>query len=136
MIQRLSHTTLYVTDQDQAREFYAGKLGLEVRTDQTMGDFRWLTVGPKAQPELEIVLMKVGANPGADEQTAQQVRDLLQSGKLGAAGVFDTADCRKTFQELKERGVEFLQEPKDQFYGVEAVFRDPFGNRFSLTQPK
>lgn len=136
MIQRLSHTTLYVTDHDQAHEFYVGKLGLEVRTDQTMGSFRWLTVGPKGQPELEIVLMKIGSQPGGDEASAAQFFDLLRSGKLAAAGVFDTADCRKTYEELKERGVEFLKAPADEFYGVEAVFRDPFGNSFSLTQPK
>jgi uncharacterized glyoxalase superfamily protein PhnB len=53
-----------------------------------------------------------------------------------SAGAFQPADCRKTFEELKAKGAEFVSEPKDQFYDVEAVFKDPFGNRFSLTQPK
>jgi predicted enzyme related to lactoylglutathione lyase len=136
MIQRLSHTTLYVTDQDVAKDFYVNKLGFDLKTDQNLGPLRWLTVAPKGQPDFEIILMQVGANNGNDEEAAGQLRSLLENGKMGAVGVFDTADCLKTYQELKERGVQFLQEPKDQFYGIEAVFRDPAGNRFSLTQPK
>jgi predicted enzyme related to lactoylglutathione lyase len=136
MIQRLSHTTLYVTDQDAAKDFYVNKLGFDLKTDQSLGDFRWLTVSPKGQADFEIILMQVGANCGNDAEATSQLRSLLENGKLGAAGVFDTADCHKTYEELKARGVQFLQEPKDQFYGIEAVFRDPAGNRFSLTQPK
>jgi len=136
MIQRLSHTTLYVTDQDAARDFYVNKLGFELRMDQSLGDFRWLTVGPKGQPELEIILMKVGANCGNDQESAEQLRVLLETGKLGAAGVFNTADCRKTYEELVARGVEFAAPPEDKFYGIEAIFKDNSGNRFSLTQPK
>jgi predicted enzyme related to lactoylglutathione lyase len=136
MIQRLSHTTLYVTDQDTARDFYVNKLGFELRMDQSMGDFRWLTVGPKGQPELEIILMKVGSNCGNDAESANQLKLLLETGKLGAAGVFNTADCQKTYEELVARGVEFAAPPEDKFYGIEAIFKDNSGNRFSLTQPK
>lgn len=136
MIQRLSHTTLYVIDQDVAKDFYVNKLGFDLKTDQNLGPLRWLTVAPKGQPDFEIILMQVGANNGNDEDAAAQLRSLLEKGKMGAMGVFDTADCHKTYEELKARGVQFLQEPKDQFYGIEAVFRDPAGNRFSLTQPK
>jgi predicted enzyme related to lactoylglutathione lyase len=136
MIQRLSHTTLYVIDQDEAKDFYVNKLGFELRMDQSMGEFRWLTVGPKGQPELEIILMKVGTNTGNDAETAERLKEMLQTGKLGAAGVFNTADCRQTYEELKARGVEFAAPPEDKFYGIEAVFRDNSGNRFSLTQPK
>jgi catechol 2,3-dioxygenase-like lactoylglutathione lyase family enzyme len=136
MIQRFSHATLYVTDQDAAREFYVNKLGFELRMDQEANGFRWLTVGPKGQPEFQLILMRVGSNCGNDDTSAAQIRDLLVSGKLGAAGVFETADCRKTYEELSAKGVEFLAPPEDKFYGVEAVFRDPSGNRFSLTQPR
>ena len=136
MIQRLSHSTLHVTDQDAAREFYVNKLGFELRMDQEAGGFRWLTVGPKGQPEFQLILMKVGANCGNDDESTRQIVSLLTGGKLGAAGVFETADCRKTYEELAAKGVEFLAPPEDKFYGVEAVFRDPAGNRFSLTQPK
>ena len=136
MIQRYSHSTLYVTDQDAAREFYVQKLGFELRMDQEFGGFRWLTVGPKGQPDFQLILMKVGANTGNDPEATEQIRALLTGGKLGAAGVFETADCRKTYEELPAKGVEFLAPPEDKFYGVEAVFKDSSGNRFSLTQPK
>jgi hypothetical protein len=63
------------------------------------------------------------------------IAELMKKGTFGA-GVFQTADCRKTYEELKAKGLEFLSPPKEQFYGIEAVFRDPFGNWFSMTQPK
>lgn len=132
MISRLSHATIYVKDQERAKAFYTEKLGFEVRTDQTMGDFRWLSVGPKSQPDLEIVLL----NPGKsmyDEETTGRIWELMERGALGA-GVFETENCRQTYDELTERGVEFLSPPKERPYGVEATFRDDSGNWFSLTQ--
>ena len=136
MIQRMSHTAIFVPDQDQAKEFYVDKLGFEVKTDASMPNgFRWLTVSPKGQPDLEIILMKIAAGPKLQETDVAVIKELVKKGAFGA-GVFDTADCRKTYEELKARGVEFLAPPKEEFYGVQAVFRDPFGNWFSLTQPK
>jgi catechol 2,3-dioxygenase-like lactoylglutathione lyase family enzyme len=135
MIQRLSHSVVYVLDQDSAYDFYINKLGLEVRTDHTMPGLRWLTVGPKGQPDLEIVLMPLTAGPHMPEETVKALRDLVKNGAMGS-GVFQTADCRKTYDELKAKGVEFKQEPADRFYGIEAIFRDDSGNWFSLTQPK
>jgi catechol 2,3-dioxygenase-like lactoylglutathione lyase family enzyme len=147
MIQKMSHTTIYVLDQDQARDFYVGKLGFEIKVDQSLPTgFRWLTVAPKGQSELEIILLKVGSGTnfskakGGDDgkndaSDVDTMAGLLKKGMFNA-GAFHTADCRKTFAELKAKGVEFVAEPKDQFYGVEAVFKDPFGNWFSLTQPK
>jgi catechol 2,3-dioxygenase-like lactoylglutathione lyase family enzyme len=147
MIQKMSHATIYVLDQDQAREFYVGKLGFEVKVDQTLPNgFRWLTVAPKGQSDLEIILMRVGSGDPfmqmkggsaakAENRDLDAMAALLKKGMF-SAGAFRTADCRKTFEELKAKGVEFLSEPKDQFYGVEAVFKDPFGNWFSMSQPK
>jgi predicted enzyme related to lactoylglutathione lyase len=135
MIKSLSHASLYVTDYDQALDFYVEKLGFEVRMDQTMGEFRWLTVAPKDQKELQIVLMKLIPSPMMDEATVGQMRELLSKGAFGA-GVFSTADCRATHAELAAKGVEFMQEPSERPYGIEALFRDPFGNWFSLTQPR
>jgi catechol 2,3-dioxygenase-like lactoylglutathione lyase family enzyme len=135
MIQRLSHTTIYVLDQDAARDFYVNKLGFEVRMDASMDSgFRWLTVGPKGQPDLQIILMKVDG-PNMQPDVAATLRDLLVRGKLGG-GVLQTSDCRKTYEELKAKGVEFLSPPKEQFYGVEALVKDNSGNWFSLTEPK
>ena len=136
MIQKLSHTSIYVLDQESAYDFYVGKLGLEVRTDARMENgFRWLTVGPKGQPDLEIVLMPVQAGPMMDETCAEQLRALIRQGTFGA-GVLETADCRAAFEELKAKGVEFMREPTEQFYGIEALMKDDSGNWFSLTERK
>jgi len=135
MIQRLSHTTFYVLDQDAARDFYVNKLGFEVRMDAKMDNgFRWLTVSPKGQPDLQIILMKVDG-PNMQPEMAKVLKDLLLSGKFGA-GVLQTSDCRKTYEELMAKGVEFLSPPKEQFYGVEAILKDNSGNWFSMTEPK
>jgi catechol 2,3-dioxygenase-like lactoylglutathione lyase family enzyme len=132
MITALSHTTIWVLDQDEALEFYTRKLGFDVSTDATMDDFRWLTVTPPDRPEHELVLAVPGP-PMMDEESAAQVKTLVAKGALGA-GAFDTDDCRGTFKELAARGVTFLTEPTERFYGIEATFRDNSGNWFSMTQ--
>ena len=136
MIQRMSHTAIFVLDQDVAKDFYVNKLGFQTKTDETMPNgFRWLTVTPKGQPDLEIILMKVTPGPKLAAEDVATISELVKKGAFGA-GVFETADCRKTYEELKAKGVEFVSAPKDQFYGIEAVFKDPFGNWFSMSQPK
>jgi catechol 2,3-dioxygenase-like lactoylglutathione lyase family enzyme len=136
MIQRLSHVSIYVLDQDEAYDFYVNKLGFEVRMDQKMDNgFRWLTLSPKGQPNLQIVLMPTGPSPMMDQETSDALRTLIRKGVLGV-GVVQTADCRKTYEELKAKGVEFAQAPEERFYGIEALFKDNSGNWFSMTQPK
>ena len=142
MIQRMSHSAIFVLDQDVAKDFYVNKLGFELKMDESMPNgFRWLTVSPKGQPDLQIILMKVAPSPfeggmqKIQTQDVNTISDLMKKGAFGA-GVFQTADCRKSYEEMKAQGVEFLSPPKEQFYGVEAVFKDPFGNWFSMTQPK
>src|SRR5262245_44864904 len=114
MITRLSHATIYVLDQEEALKFYRDKLGFEVRTDAKMDNgFRWLTVGPKTQPELEIILMAVKESPmfAADKVTA--LRNLIQSGSMGV-GVLDVDNCQKTYEDLKSKGVEFMSPPTER----------------------
>ena len=136
MIQRFTHATIFVADQDAAKEFYVDKLGFEVRADNSMGGgFRWLTVGPKGQPDFQIILMKLAPFGRMTADNAATLKNIIESG-LVAAGVFETADCRKTYEELLARGVDFPSPPEEKFYGIEAVFQDPSGNRFSLTQRK
>ncbi len=135
MIQALSHATIYVDDHDRALEFYTKKLGFEVRSDVSLEGFRWLTVGAKDQKDLALVLMALKPSPMMNEATVAQMRELLRKGAFGT-GVFKTADCRGTYATLKERGVEFMQEPAERPYGIEALFRDDSGNWFSLTQPR
>jgi catechol 2,3-dioxygenase-like lactoylglutathione lyase family enzyme len=135
MIQRLSATTLFVADQDAAQDFYVNKLGFEVRMDQTMGNFRWLTVSSKAQPDFQIILMKLAPEGRMDAESAATLRNLIQKG-ISAAGVFETGDIQRTYEELAARGVEFVSPPTQKFYGTEAVFKDPTGNWFSLIERK
>ncbi len=133
---RISTTQMWVHDQDEALEFYTDKLGMEVRSDVTvaeMGDFRWLTVGPVGQPEMEIVLMPVAGPPMMDETTAGQVRDLMSKGFAGTV-FLTTDDCQATYEQLRDRGVEFVEPPEERPYGIDAGFRDPSGNSFRLTQ--
>jgi catechol 2,3-dioxygenase-like lactoylglutathione lyase family enzyme len=136
MITRLSHTTIYVLDQAAALEFYRDKLGFEVRTDMTMDNgFRWLTVGPKTQPDLEIILMAVRETPMFSADKVAALRKLIESGSMGA-GVLEVDDCWKTYEELKAKGVQFMSPPAERFYGVEALLKDNSGNWFSMTQHK
>ncbi|MFH8349085.1 VOC family protein [Streptomyces sp. NPDC018045] len=135
MIKGLAITTVWVLDQDRAKEFYTDRLGLEVRTDMRMGGeggMRWLTVGAKDQPEVELTLMVPGP-PGLDPEAGELLKQLVSKGLMGA-GVLATDDVMADYTALKAKGVEFLQEPQERPYGIEAIFRDDSGNWFSLTQ--
>jgi catechol 2,3-dioxygenase-like lactoylglutathione lyase family enzyme len=133
---KIGTTQVWVHDQNAALEFYTKKLGMEVRSDVTlpeMGDFRWLTVGPVGQPDIDIVLMAIPGPPVMDEATAAQVRDLMGKGFAGTVFLV-TDDCQKSYEELSARGVEFIETPEERPYGIDAGFRDPSGNSFRLTQ--
>jgi len=133
---RLTNAQLWVHDQDEALAFYTQKLGMEVRADVTiaeMGDFRWLTVGPAEQPDVSIVLMAIPGPPVMDSETAEQVRSLMAKGFAGTI-FLTTDDCRAAYEELKGRGVEFVEQPEERPYGIDSSFRDPSGNHIRLTQ--
>ncbi|MEP6919725.1 MAG: VOC family protein [bacterium] len=135
MIRKMSHATIFVNNQDEALTFYRDKLGFQVHTDAMVGpDFRWLTMNVPDQPDFEIVLMEPKPGMLMDQTTADQLRAILNKGVLGA-GVFNTDDCLATYQELKDKGVQFVSEPAERPYGIETVFKDNSGNWFSLTQP-
>jgi predicted enzyme related to lactoylglutathione lyase len=133
---RIANAQLWVHDQDEALRFYTEKVGMEVRADVTlpeMGDFRWLTVGPPGQEDFSIVLMAIPGPPVMDEQTAGQVRDLMAKGFAGTV-FLTTDDCQASYEELKGRGVEFVEQPEERPYGIDSAFRDPSGNYIRLTQ--
>jgi uncharacterized glyoxalase superfamily protein PhnB len=132
----ISTVQLWVHDQAAALAFWTDRVGFELRADVTvpeMGNFRWLTVGPAGQPDVEIVLMAIPGQPVMDDETSAQVRALTAKGYTGTV-FLTTADCRKTFEELSGRGVEFVEEPTEMPYGIDAAFRDPAGNNIRLTQ--
>jgi uncharacterized glyoxalase superfamily protein PhnB len=133
---RIANMQLWVHDQDEALEFYTKKLGFEVRSDVTlpeMGNFRWLTVGPAGQDEVAITLMPIPGPPLFDAETAEQIRSLMSKG-AGATVFLTTDDCRASFEELKARGVEFVEEPEERPYGIDSGFRDVSGNHIRLTE--
>ena len=134
MITKMSHVCIYVLDQDRAYDFYVKKLGCEVRTDAPMGPgMRWLTVGPKEQPDLEIALLPIVEGEIFSKETALQMRTLVKSGTFGF-GTFECKDIYATYEELKTKGVEFSKPPKKEVYGIAALFKDDSGNWFSLGQ--
>jgi catechol 2,3-dioxygenase-like lactoylglutathione lyase family enzyme len=133
---RIANAQLWVHDQDEALAFYTEKLGMEVRADVTLpelGDFRWLAVGPAGQDGVSIVLMAIPGPPIMDDETAEQVRSLVAKGFAGTI-FLTTDDCQAAYQELKGRGVEFVEEPEERPYGIDSAFRDPSGNHLRLTQ--
>jgi predicted enzyme related to lactoylglutathione lyase len=133
---RIANAQLWVHDQDEALAFYTGKLGMEVRVDATLpelGNFRWLTVGPAGQPDVSIVLMAIPGPPVMDAETAESVRTLMAKGFAGTI-FLTTDDCHASYEELRSRGVEFVDRPEERPYGIDSSFRDPSGNHLRLTQ--
>jgi uncharacterized glyoxalase superfamily protein PhnB len=133
---RIAVAHIWVHDQQEALDFYTKKLGMEVRADVSfpeMGEFRWLTVAPPGQDDVEIVLMPIPGPPVMDEETAQQVRTVMANGFAGTV-FLATDDCQKSYEELKARGVEFTEAPEQRPYGIDSGFRDPSGNSIRLTQ--
>jgi catechol 2,3-dioxygenase-like lactoylglutathione lyase family enzyme len=129
----LSHCFLTVHDQDAALAFYRDTLGLEVRADVLFEGMRWLTVGPPSQPEVEIGLLPPGG-PFITPEEREQALALTAKG-LAPGVIFFTDDCDATFEQLSAAGVEVIQEPIDQPYGVrDCSFRDPSGNHLRFSQ--
>jgi catechol 2,3-dioxygenase-like lactoylglutathione lyase family enzyme len=135
MFNAITHSQIFVLDQDQALDFYVGKLGLEVAADVDLGPMRGLAVCVPGHPERQILLERPGP-PAMSEETARQVRDLVTKGATGGWLILTTDDCRKTYETLLARGVEFTEEPTERDYGIDCGLRDPFGNRLRFTQPK
>jgi catechol 2,3-dioxygenase-like lactoylglutathione lyase family enzyme len=130
----ITHTGIFVLDQDEALDFYVGKLGFEVNTDADLGFMRWLTVNLPGQPDRQI-LLELPGGPMHDDPTRDQIRDLVTKGATGLVLGLTTDDCRGTYEQLKAKGVEFTEEPTERAYGIDCGIRDPFGNHIRLTQP-
>jgi catechol 2,3-dioxygenase-like lactoylglutathione lyase family enzyme len=136
MINRLAVDGIWVKDQNEALRFYTEKLGFEIRADITNGDYRWLSVGLKSQPDLEFGLLALKPGGMLTQEDVDQLTKLVEAGKIGR-GVWKTDDCQKTYETLKAKGVDFVQPPTDRPYGsIEAVFKDNSGNVMVLSQDK
>ena len=134
MFTRVTHTFIHVLDQDEALDFYVGKLGMVVHTDADLGFMRWLTVTLPDRDGVQIGLMQPGP-PAFDDATTEQVRELVSKGAGGGGVILETDDCRATYEKLRALGVEFTQEPVERFYGTDCALRDPFGNPIRFTEP-
>ena len=132
MFQAMTHTNIWVTDQDEALDFYVGKLGLEVAADQDLGFMRWLTVNVPGQPDRQIILSALQP-PAVEPALLEPARQLLGAGVTGMV-FLTTADCRATHAQLSGSGVEFSQGPIEQPYGLDCEARDPFGNRVRIAE--
>lgn len=133
MLNSLAISQIYVLDQNEALDFYVGKLGLKVKDDIDLGFMRWLTVCVPGDEGRAILLEKPG-QPVMDDKAAAQVRDLVTKGRAGGHLFFTTDDCRKTFEALRARGVEFTEAPTERPYGIDCGLRDPFGNHLRFSQ--
>ena len=118
----------------EARTFYVEKLGFRVHTDARNGDYRWLTVQHPEQPSFQLGLF-TPSPPTVDAATAQALRELVAKGAMPPL-VFLVDDCRASFEQMRERGVEFTQEPMDRYGNVDASFRDPSGNGWKMIQAR
>ncbi|MEU0208541.1 VOC family protein [Streptomyces canus] len=132
MIQGLGIATVWTFDQQRTKAFFTEKLDFEVRSEVSMGEMTWVTVGAKEQQGVELALMSLDG-PGLDPESAEALKKLVGKGVMGA-GAFRTDDCRGDYETFRARGVEFIQEPQERPYGIEAIFRDDSGNWYSLTQ--
>jgi len=133
MFNAITQSQIFVLDQDEALEFYVGKLGLALNTDADLGFMRWLTVNVPGQPDRQILLEKPGP-PAMDEATAEQVRELVTRGAMGGWLILTTDDAQKTHATLRDRGVELTEEPTQRPYGIDFGLRDPFGNAIRIGQ--
>lgn len=133
MITKMTHVSIFVTNQERAYDFYTNKLGFKVLQDVPMpGGDRWITVYPPEQPGFEIILSPITRGQFS-EATVKTLKELVEKGTFGV-GLFTCHDIFATYEELKAKGVEFTKPPKKEFYGTEAIFKDDSGNWFSLAQ--
>jgi predicted enzyme related to lactoylglutathione lyase len=124
MLTKLAVVTILVRDQDEALRFYTEKLGLEKMDDMSFEGNRWLTVTAKNQKDVQIFLQK------ADSFGS----DLTNQVGKATNWAFSTDNCREDYETLKGRGVKFTSEPKEQPWGIQAVFEDLYGNIFSIVE--
>lgn len=125
---------IYVRDQDEALDFYVGKLGFQVHTDVRNGDYRWLTVTHPKNSGVQLGLF-LPQEPVLDAGTAHTMREMVAKGAMPPL-VIVVDDCRSAYINWRAKGVEFIQEPVERFGSVDANFRDPSGNAWKMIEDR
>lgn len=134
MITNVSLISVFVQDLDESLAFYTDVLGFDAKDDIQLGpDYRWVTVSHPHQPEL-VLHLAIPGPPMSEDLVAAMQRAQAEGGLPGVG--LNVDDCRKTYETLRAKGVEFLQEPAERPYGVEALMRDNSGNWMVLVEPK
>ncbi|WP_432976042.1 VOC family protein [Dactylosporangium sp. CA-233914] len=130
----IHQTFLPADDPEKSLAFYRDALGFEVRNDVKYGSMRWVTVGPKDQPQTSIVLHPPAVDPGLTEQERRTIAEMMAKGSY-ATIVLATSDLAGTFDRVQASGADIVQEPADQVYGVrDCAVRDPAGNLVRISQ--
>jgi catechol 2,3-dioxygenase-like lactoylglutathione lyase family enzyme len=133
MSQHVGVVGIYVHDQEEALNFYVGKLGFAVHTDARNGDYRWLTVQCPGQ-DFQLGLF-APQPPTVDQASARALRELVAKGAMPPL-VLTVGDCQAAYDRFRAAGVEFTQEPVARYGSVDASFRDPSGNGWKLIQAR
>jgi catechol 2,3-dioxygenase-like lactoylglutathione lyase family enzyme len=130
----IHNTFLPADDPEASLSFYRDALGFEVRNDVGFGGMRWITIGPKDQPQTSIVLYPPAIEPGLTDDERRTIMELMAKGSF-ATIVLATEDLAGTFDRVQATGADVVQEPADQDYGVrDCAFRDPAGNLVRISQ--
>ncbi|HET9456587.1 MAG TPA: VOC family protein [Candidatus Limnocylindrales bacterium] len=133
---KLDTCFLSVDDHEKAIAFYRDAMGFEVRNDVAAKGMRWVTIGSPSQPDVNIVLEPPAADPGISPSDREAIADLLAKGVLRGLN-FSTTDLEATFDRVQATGVDVVQEPMDQPWGVrDCAFRDPAGNLIRISQTR
>ncbi len=135
MITNISIASVFVKDIDASKAFYIDVLGFAEHTDITLADgsYRWCTVMHPSQPELQVHLTQPG--PPISPEMVTAINRALDDGGMFSLGM-NVDDCRKTYEDLIAKGVEFINGPQERPYGVEALARDNSGNWIVLVEPR
>jgi catechol 2,3-dioxygenase-like lactoylglutathione lyase family enzyme len=123
---KLTLFKVYVSDQEEARQFSVDQLGFRMAEDKQLGDYRWLLVQARDNEEVSLNL----ETARTDEEKA------LVGHQAATQPLFSlsTDDCLRDYAELKSRGVKFDGEPKVMPYGTGVMMQDLYGNKIYLNQ--
>lgn len=122
------------TDTDATVAFYCDVLGFEITADVGYDDMRWITLRHASHPDTSLVLEPPAVDPTLTDHERTVIEQLIAKGSYGRL-TLGARDLEAAFQAVKSSGVDIVQEPTDQPYGVrDCAFRDPSGNLLRMNQ--